>query len=192
MAFGVIGKEQVVDRWDTLISGADGLGNAVMDDTERLLAESKAPDAKSYRKAVSPSVMHGIMGGKRPFLIVANTSNSNLKPYKMYINTRDYGVNLQISWYLVFQPSFWQKLVGFLLRIPILGLVLLPGYAIGKAVSSKEAGVFELNLFDEMDLRAYVTNAHHCLLESVEKLSKAKGIEPPKMDKQSQGFLGIN
>lgn len=191
MGFGILGKEQVIERWDTLVAGADGKGESVMEGAERLLDDSKVPDVKMQRRSMSPGVVQGLRGGKRPFVVVSNISNPNLKPYRMYINTRDYGVNLQVSWYLVHQPSFWEKFTGFILSIPVLGLLMLPAYSIGKSFSFREAGVLGLNLFHEQDLRAYVSNAHNCLTESVDNLTRGDEVEAPRVEKHSQGFLGI-
>jgi len=41
-------------------------------------------------------------------------------------------------------------------------------------------------------LRAYVTNAHHCLLEAVEKLMVDLNQDPAKIERKSRGFLGIS
>ncbi|MFZ6016294.1 MAG: hypothetical protein ACOYU0_01510, partial [Nitrospirota bacterium] len=130
------------------------------------------------------------------FLVVTETGNPRLKPFKMFINARDYGNNLDVSWYLTYKSGFWRCLLYFLLRIPILNLMFLP-YALlaAGAVMIQERRVTPsayLDLFDEQDLRAYVTNAHHCLIEAVEKLMLNIGQDPSKIDRKSRGFLGIS
>ena len=37
MGFGIVGKEQIIEKWGTLISGAAGRGDSLMADTERLM-----------------------------------------------------------------------------------------------------------------------------------------------------------
>ena len=105
----IIGKEDVVDQWDVLIGGGQGRAENIFDDTQKLITVTKAPDIKMEKQDVAPGVMRGFMGGKRSFLVISNTTNYHLKLYRMYINARDYGNNLQVSWYLVYQPCFWGK-----------------------------------------------------------------------------------
>jgi hypothetical protein len=94
----------------------------------------------------------------------------------MYINARDYGRNLDVSWYLVSKLGFLESL---LVKI---------------FIKRREAEVIvrKLDLFDQQDLTAYVTNAHHCLLEAVEKLILNLGQDPSKIERKSRGFLGIS
>jgi Homeodomain-like domain len=105
----VVAKEEVVDDWSVLIAQAQGQAEQLFTDAERLINESKAPAIRMQKKEIAPSLVRGILGGRRPFLVVTNTSNSHLRPYKMYINTRDYGNNLDVAWYLVWQPGFRRK-----------------------------------------------------------------------------------
>jgi hypothetical protein len=76
---------------------------------------------------------------------------------------------------LTFRPTLWQaalSLVPFVSAIP-------------KASS-------DLDLFDQQDLRAYTTNAHHCLLDAVEKLMTKLHQDTSTIDRKSRGFLGIS
>ena len=192
MGFGIIGKEQIIEKWGTLISSAAGRGESVIQNTEQFLQESNVPDVKIQRRGMSPGVMRGIMGGKRPFVVITNTVSPNLKAFKMYLNARDYGSNLQVSWYVVIQPSAREKLTCFLLSIPILGVLFLPLHLLGRASRAKDAGIVELDIFDEQDLSAYVTNAHHCTLDAVKKLMEDIEQDFSKIDRQSRGFLGVS
>ena len=191
-ALRIIGKENVVDQWDVLIGGGQGRADNIFDDTQKRITATKAPDIKMERQDVTPGVVRGFLGGKRPFLLISNTTNYHLKLYRMYINARDYGNNLQVSWYLVYQPGFWGKLAALLLLVPFLNLFVLPFYLFGRIIRARSSGILDLDLFDEQDLRAYVTNSHHCLLEAVEKLIVELHQDPSKIERKSRGFLGIS
>jgi hypothetical protein len=191
-ALRIIGKENVVDQWDVLIGGGQGRADNIFDDTQKRITDTKAPDIKMERQDVTPGVVRGFLGGKRPFLLISNTTNYHLKLYRMYINARDYGNNLQVSWYLVYQPGFWGKLAALLLLVPFLNLFVLPFYLFGRIIRARSSGILDLDLFDEQDLRAYVTNSHHCLLEAVEKLMVDLHQDPSKIERKSRGFLGIS
>ncbi|MCL4553327.1 MAG: hypothetical protein M1305_07245 [Candidatus Marsarchaeota archaeon] len=190
--FRFLGQDQLIDQWATLISNAKGRPENVIRDTERLMDSSDVPDAVWKRQDISPGLIRGLLGTTRSFLVISNTTNPNLRPYRMYINARDYGINLQISWYLVEQPSTWQKLMTALLYVPILGFAVLPFYLIGRLTTAKQAGLLGLDIFDEQDLRAFVTNAHHCLLDAVQRLMLDLGQDPSRIDPRSRGFLGIS
>lgn len=192
MGFGIIGKEQIIENWSTLISDAAGRGESLISDTQRLIQESHVLDVRIQRRGMSPGIMRGIMGGKRSFVVITNTGNSNLKLFKMYLNARDYGSNLQVSWYVVLQPNGAEKLMAFLLSIPLLGLLFLPFHLLGRLIRANQSGILELDIFDEQDLSAYVTNVHHCMLDAVERLMQDLRQDFSRVDRQSQGFLGIS
>ena len=190
--YRVLGKEEVVEKWGILIGGGQGRADNIFGDTERLITETKAPDIKMEQREVGPSFLRGVLGGRRDFLLISNNTNSHLKPYRMYINARDYGKNLQISWYVVHQPGFWRKALGLLLLVPGFNLFILPFYLAVRLTRAREAGLLGLDLFDQQDLTAYVTNAHHCLREAVENLMTGMGQDTSEIDWKSRGFLGIS
>ncbi|RLG57283.1 MAG: hypothetical protein DRN95_05720, partial [Candidatus Hydrothermarchaeota archaeon] len=88
-----------------------------------------------------------------------------------YINVRDYGNNLDVSWYLTYKLGFLQSLLY-----------------------SMTQSKFEpaLNLFEEQDLRSYVTLVHHSILKALEKLMLSLNQDFSKVDRRSKGFLGVS
>lgn len=174
-ANSILRKEHVQDNWSVLIENGQGKADDIFRDTEQFIKESKAPDVRMNRARVAPGVIRSILGSIRHFLVTTETGNPRLKPYQLFLNARDYGNNLDISWYVTCRPTFWQT---FFSLIPFVNL--LP------------KGFLELDLFDQQDLRVYVTNAHHCLLKAVENLMTSVGQDPSKIDRKSRGFLGIS
>jgi hypothetical protein len=192
MAFGFLGNEEITKSWSTMIVGGKGLGAGLMKDIERLIDDSGVPDTKVSQQRVFPGVLQSVLGGGRPYIVIRNVRNPNIKPYKMYISVRDYGINLQISWFLVYKPSGLQKLAQLLLRIPVVGLVVLPFYAVSKLAASKQSGVFGLNVFDTEDLSAYVTNSHLCVADAIDQLGEEhEEIQTPNINRDLGGFLGV-
>ena len=108
---------------------------------------------------------------KREYLMV---TNATLKDYKMYIGARDYGNNLDISWYLTCEPNFFKKALSSL------------------TTGSDKALSFALDIFDQQDLQAYVTVVHHCLLDAVSEIMLGLDQDPSKIDRKSRGFLGVS
>ncbi len=121
------------------------------------------------RQKLAPGIIKGILGVKRDFFVVTPLDNPRLEPFKLFLNARDYGNNLDVSWYVTYKPGA--------LRLRRLTAASIVG---------------GLDLFDQQDLRAYVTNAHHCLLKAVEKLMVGLNQDPSEIERKSRGFLGIS
>jgi hypothetical protein len=189
----ILKDEQVLSSWGVIVAGGDGKGETVIKQITEFIEKSNLPKVKLQHQNVSPGVVQSAMGGSRKFLVVTNNYNPNVKSCKLYINARDYGSSLQVCWYLVQQPTFGQKIIAFFLRIPIVGVLVLPAYAAGKMAATKNsgAGIIGFNLFDEQDLTAFTTIAHHCVQDAVDKLTKDYDLEMPRVDRTSKGFLNI-
>jgi len=172
---GILRKEQVIDTWAVMIGNAQGQSNEIVQDTEALIKDSQVPSLSMQRKSVSPGIVRGLFGVEREFLIITDTSRAKLRPYKVFLNARDYGNNLDVSWYLTYRPPIWQS-VGALLPF----------------VSLATEAMKDLDIFDQQDLRAYVTVAHHSLISSVEKIMRSQNQDPSKIERRSRGFLGIS
>ena len=168
-------KEEVIDNWSILIENGNGRAEDIFRDTNSFILETKAPAIAIKREEISPSMLKGVLGRKRDFLTVIDKRNIRLKPYKIFINARDYGKNLDVSWYLTFKPELWKRILAL---VPFVSIV-------PKKLS-------DLDIFDQQDLRAYATNAHHCVIKAVEKLMLSLGQDPAKIDRRSRGFLGIS
>jgi len=190
----IVKKEEVIDSWSILIGGGEGKADEIFSNTDSFIDLTKVPNVKKERKKLAPGVVRGLFGTKRDFLVINETGNPRLRPFKMFVGARDYGNNLDVSWYLTVKPGFWRKLLAYLLFIPFLNLLILPFVLVGGIASKvkEKRGRLDLDLFDEQDLRAYVTNAHHCLLEAVTKLMVDLHQDPLKIDRKSRGFLGIS
>ena len=167
----VLRREEVVERWGYLVEGAQGRVEEVFRDIGLFINETKATWIKARRRKVSPSIFKGMLGESRDFLVATDRSNPRLSAYKVYINVRDYGNNLDVSWYLTYKLGFLQSLLY-----------------------SMTQSKFEpsLNLFEEQDLRAYVTLVHHSTLKALEKLMLSLDQDFSKVDRRSKGFLGVS
>ncbi len=167
-------KADILEDWSILIKKAQGQKGKVISGTKELIKGSKAPSIEMKEDKVGPSLAIASLGETRDFLIVTNRVNAKLSSFKTFVNAKDYGENLFVSWYLTYRPDFLKSL-----------LMLLPG-------AKKVMSLDDLNLFNKQDLIAYVTNVHHCLLEAVEKLIVGMDQDPSNIDRKSRGFLGIS
>jgi len=191
MAKNRLERGGIIERWDSLVIKAQGQGDTVLINFRRLIDESNIPGVVVEQRKLAAGSIQGVLGGKRPFLVIRHTVNPHLKAFKMLINVREYGTNLHVSWFLVHQPSWWSTCMNFILTIPIISLLVFPFYFVARLIASREAGVLELNSFDEQDLRGYVTFIHHCLVDAVEGLNHDDEIDTSSLHQHSMGFLGI-
>ncbi len=169
----ILTVEQVIDNWGIMIKEGNGKADEIFILAEAFMISSKAPSLKIHRQEMSPGIIRGILGTSRDFL-VATDKNFRLNPYKIFINARDYGNNLDVSWYLTYRLPFWRALLRF---IPFIG-------GVSFALES-------LDVFDRQDLTAYTTICHYSILDAVVKIMMILNQDPSRIDRKSRGFLGI-
>lgn len=162
--------EKVMDSWFTLMENAAGKSDALLDFTSQNLENVDAPNVYWDTETVKPGLFKGLMGKKREFLLVTNDS---LPDHKMYIGARDYGSDLSVSWFLTTEPRYFKKKIS------------------AAITGSDKALSFALDLFDQEELRAYVTVAHHSLLKAVNGMMKELGQDFSKVNTKSKGFLEV-
>lgn len=171
----ILRKDQVTDVWSALIERANGKAGEVLNGTVTFLNESRAPSLNLTKRRVSTSFVKGVLGNDRVFLVLTDRQRMSLHPYQIFINARDYGLNLDVSWYLTCRPTIGQALASLIAR----------SFSAQKEIS-------DLNVFDQQDIRAYAANAHKCLQKAVIKIMGDVGQDPSKVDWKSKGFLGIS
>jgi hypothetical protein len=165
--------EKIIDRWSMVVEGGQGLTEQIYTDTEAFIKETRAPGINFDRVQVRPSWLKGFFGNERSYLMVTNDA---LGDYRMFVGARDYGNNLDISWFLTCEPGFFSKK---------LSSVLTSG-------ASDKALALNLDIFQQQDLNAYATVVHHCLLKAIEKMMASMGRDVSQIDRKSKGFLGIS
>jgi hypothetical protein len=177
---GILRKERAIDNWSALIdeacieNGDSQTPDKFYKDISTFLNATDAPHLKVERKHLSPSIMRGLTGDTREFIVLTDTTNYRMRPYQMYMSARPYGINLATEWYLTYKPS---PLMAILSLIPFVSLI--------------PQNLADIDLFDQQDLRAYAANAHHCMLRTVEELMAKLHQDPSKLDRKSSGFLNV-
>ncbi len=114
---GILRKESIIDQWSTLVKNAQGKANGVFQTTNANIDASKAPHVYVSRQRLTSEST----GELRPFLVVSNNQNINLKGFQMLLSCRDYGTNLVVDWYVTYTPSLWQAVVAMLISRSDLG-----------------------------------------------------------------------
>lgn len=171
----VLRKDHVTDTWALLIENANGKASDILDGTATFLRESKAPSLGIAKKKVVTSLVQGVLGNEREFLVLTDKQKMALRPFQIFINARDYGLNLDVSWYVTYRPTMLQAL----------------GSLFGRSfLAPKEMD--DLNVFDQQDVRAYAMNAFKCTRKAIIKVMEGVGQDPSKVDWKTKGFLGIS
>jgi hypothetical protein len=171
----ILRKDQVEDSWSTLIENAQGKAEGIFHNTEAFIKENNVDSLLMTNESIAPGFVKSMFGKAREFLVVVYSESFKLKPYQIFVNARDFGNNLDVSWYLTYRPSIWQVVASL---IPF--------------VKVASEALRELDLFDQQDLRAYATIVHRSVLKSVDKLMLDLKQDPSKIERRSRGFLGIS
>ena len=171
----ILRKDQVEDSWSTLIENAQGRSEDVFRNAEEFTKENNVPSLVMTKESIAPGFVKSMFGKAREFLVVVYSESFRLKPYQIFVNARDFGNNLDVSWYLTYRPSIWQVLASL---IPF--------------VKAASEALRELDVFDQQDLRAYATIVHRSVLKSVDKLMLDLKQDSSKIERRSRGFLGIS
>lgn len=158
--------ESVASSWNALVIQGAGKDKWVMDKVEGMIKEAHMPGITTGQEVVSS----GLFGAKRKFVVV---NHNNLRDYKLYIGARDFGTNLDVSWYLTIQPSALKRAVS--------------KYATG----NPQALSMQVDFFSQQDLSAYTSYAHHCVTETVKELLKELEQDPTGLNTKSKGFLEL-
>lgn len=171
-------EEKILEEWSLVIQNAQGKGQEVYKEISKLIQESQAPGVATQMitAKIEATLMERFVLKKETERQYLNVINENMKDFRFYVGARDYGRSLDISWYLTCEPGMLKKAFSRLLT----------------KGESENSLSFALNLFERQDLRAYVTVAHHCVLEAVSSVMTSLGQDPSQIDRKSKGFMGIS
>jgi hypothetical protein len=159
--------EAVVDNWNVLVIAGAGRGKQVLQQIESMIKETNMPGVILQQRDVSS----GLFGSKRNFLVAGH---NNLRDYHMYIGARDFGTNLDVSWYLTIEPGPLKRAVS--------------KYTMG----NPQALSMQIDFFSQQDLSAFVTGAHYCVKETVRLLMEELKQDPTGLlNTKSKGFLSV-
>ena len=163
-----LSQDAVVDSWGTLISKQAGRHKDVykmisnhIDSVVKIRGNGPWTSiTREQTNVAGKRGLGGLLGEKRERLIV------KWGVYKIYVCSRPYGTDLDVSWNLTFEPGFLKKLTTI-------------NYS-------------SLSAFQVEDLRAFTTLVHRAVTQSVDDVMHEAGLDPDKVDKTSKGFLGVS
>ncbi len=164
---------KILDQWSTLIEQCQGHAEGLLQAVEKRLEGHQAPGVSWKRESVAPGWIKGLFGTRRDVLLL---THERFDDYLMCVGARDYGTNLDVSWYLT--GSTKSALVS----------------ALAKATAAEGlAAAFQaLDVFDQQDLMAYVTVGHHSVLDAVQDLMKQRNMDTTRLERKSRGMFAIS
>lgn len=163
----ILKGENVVDSWSMLIEQGAGRDKWLLDTIQEFITNANMPGI-THKLA---DVKTNLFGLKRNFIVV---SHNTLKDYHMYISARDFGANLDVSWFVTIEPRFFKR--------------TLSKYATGNPQALSQ----QIDMFDQMDLGAFITTVHHCVKRAIEILLEELKLDPTGMQTmRSKGFLSV-
>ena len=178
---GILRKERIIDNWNVLIddacmvNGHSPTPDKVYKDITTFLAATEPPHLKAELQDISPSLSRSLFGDQRRFLVLTDTTNHRIKPYQIFMSARPYGTSLACDWFMTYKPT------------PLMALLSLIPY-----VNVVPQAISDIDLFDQQDLTAYASNAHHCMIKAVQELMLNLNQDPTTLNRQSKGFFGLN
>ncbi|HZS04835.1 MAG TPA: hypothetical protein VFD58_08365 [Blastocatellia bacterium] len=166
-------EEKLIDSWGVVIEEGAGRQELLMKNILHYLESSQLPGVQWRQIEAQPGWLKGIFGKRRDFLMV---TSEGLKDYRMYVGARDYGRHLDFSWFLTVEPGFFRKALSQALTHGATSLAMTTS----------------LDLFDQQDLRAYVTSVHRCCVRrAVDTFVQQLGQTTANFDWKSKGFLQV-
>lgn len=167
-----LNDEKILDQWGVVLEGGAGKAAAMVQTVYTTLKASELPGVNCGTVEAQPSMLKGFFGNKRSYLMVTSDA---VKDYRMYVGARDYGKHLDVSWFLTVEPGFFKSAFSALL-----------------ASGNYQALSFNLDVFKNQDLRAYVTSVHRfCVRKAVEQVAAELGQDTAGFDWKSRGFLQV-
>jgi hypothetical protein len=160
----VLRSDAVLDSWKYIVEQGAGRGDFVLGTIERFVIDAHMPGVTSRQEPIAIE----LFGEKRPFLIVTNTKH---KEYKMYISARDFGTNLDVSWYFTAEPKFLKR--------------TLSKYATG----NPQDLTMRVSLFAQQDVSAFKAITHNCVTRTLDGLLEELKLDPSGLNRESRGFL---
>lgn len=167
--------ESIVNQWSMMLDHAAGHSGKILDQVQDSLEEANLPGNPSW--SVEEVESSGWLSRtKREFLLIRL---EQFKDYRIYVAARDYGVHLDVCRFVTVEPGFFKK-------------------AIASKVSERSTGISQAdylsapkNILVHQDLVAWVTVAHHAVVNAVEALLEELGQDTSRIRRESKGFLEV-
>ncbi len=180
-------KWHTINSSGTLISGAHGKREAVVEMIKHNLKEDAAPNIRVEEKLVTTGFTAA--SGRKVLVI----RNRNIQGYNLFVNIEDYGKQLSVSWYLMSRENWLGRLLAKTETNPAVWFILLPMVLMAKVFYTKSRTRLPelMNMFDMEELASYCTTVNSAVKAAVHVVSHDLNLNSAVESWQTRGFLQI-
>jgi len=185
------GKWRTVNTSSTLVEGAEGKQDIVLEFIKRNLKVIAVPSIKvEERHVVYSEVVADLFAGGRKMLVI---QNKKIRGYCLFVHIYDYGKQLHVSWYLMLRENWLSRLLRYTELHWGVTIALFPVVILAKIFyTASRTTIPELmNMFDTEELTAYCTTVHHAVQGAVNDVASDLELNSAKISWQTRGFLTI-
>jgi hypothetical protein len=162
----ILKRETIVDQWNVIVENAAGRGKQIMETTQKFLWDANMPGVILKVEPVSTI----LFGPAREAIVIRHFM---FKDHKMYIMVRDFGVNLDASWYITIEPRFFKRIIS------------------KRALGSPHALSQSMDVFSMQDISALKTVADNCFRRALRLVVEELERDPSVLDTRSRGYLSV-
>jgi hypothetical protein len=155
---------RVIDSFNDLIEGGAGRSTWVMEQIEALVKKADLPYVTTSIQPASPN----IFTKKETYLVI---THHRLRRYRIYIRVRDFGIFLDVSWFLTAEPRYFKRFFSRTFR------------------RNPRALAMQINFASQQDLKAFITAIHYCVIRVVKTLLEELDQDSSRLDTSHKGFL---
>ncbi len=184
-------KWRTVSSWTTLVPGAEGKGDAIFKAAKESIGKAAAPNLVVEERRVSVNDLAKRYGERRLLVV----ENRKILGYYAFVSVMDYGHQLSVSWYLMFQENWFTKFMKTAVKGGVIAFLANWFVVIMARIfyAARRCTIPELmNIFDAEELTAYTTTVHHAVTGAVEELMGGMNMDFSRVDTRSRGFLNIS
>ncbi|MFH1029920.1 MAG: hypothetical protein V1770_01520 [bacterium] len=180
--------EKILERWAQLFPDAQGRSEKIFIEVRKEIDKLNPPHVLLREKNVAGGVIKG--QEKRKMLIAENNKLAGLI---MYVGARDYGNQLLVSWYLVQEATWLDRLCQALELNVIVTIIFLPLYLIVKLIErvTKRVSLENMGVFETEELSAYTGAVHSAVINASRMVAEEINFDFSKVDTKSRGFLNL-
>ena len=157
---------RVIDSFNELIHGGAGRSTWIMEQIDSFVKQADIPYVTASLKPARPN----ILTKKETYLVVRY---DRLRRYIIYIRARDFGIYLDVSWFLTAEPRYFKRFFSRSFR------------------RNPRALAMQINFADQQDLRAFITATHYCVIRGIKTLLEELDQDFSHLDTSHKGFLSV-
>lgn len=162
----------IVDYHQVVLEGCAGDGPGVLQAVETYLGSLAGPGIGWSEESLSTTGLKGLFGKRRGFLVI---TSDRFQEHAVYAGARDFGTALAVVWVHAVHP----RLSPTLRRV----------FGFNSVGDERLELGSELDLFDQLDLDAFLTVTRRAVENAIETLIAERKPDKQRPGVETSGFL---